>query len=319
MKKRVGLVVIIMLMCIGFAAISTILIINGNTKVSENTQDFDIYFSKARLDTVDVYNEVISQNKKTITFETNNLSKIGDKSVLEYEVTNNSNDYDAEVSLTCTPTSGEYTSITNELDAKDNIVEARHTTKVRITIKLNKVATEETNEKYTCKLSFTATERDTIGVNLTQFEKDTWATIAVNVKNENTSKYNVGDTKEVDLGELGTHQVRISNMSECTSGETNFETEDKLYLLNAQEVWGNNDYDTSLNSSKQFDYYKISGVTEENSDNAKKIYKNNNSWWWLRSLSSANINSFLGVRSTGIFFYYNADSPSGVSPAFRIA
>ena len=36
----------------------------------------------------------------------------------------------------------------------------------------------------------------------------------------NASKYNVGDTKEVDLGDLGTHTVRISNMSECTNGET---------------------------------------------------------------------------------------------------
>ncbi len=164
MKKRVGLLVIIMLMCVGFAAISTTLIINGNTKVSENTQDFDIYFSKARLDTVDVYENVISQDKKTITFETNELRKIGDTSALTYEVTNNSNNYDAEVSLTCTPTSGEYTSITNELDAKDNIVEARNTAKGRVTIKLNKVTTEEVNEKYTCTLSFTALEKTGLGV-----------------------------------------------------------------------------------------------------------------------------------------------------------
>ena len=36
----------------------------------------------------------------------------------------------------------------------------------------------------------------------------------------NTSKYNVGDTKKVDLGSFGTHTVRISNMSKCTNGET---------------------------------------------------------------------------------------------------
>ena len=164
MKKRVGCVVIIMLMCIGFASISTTLVINGNTKVSENMQDFDIYFSKARLDTVDVYNKVISQDKKTITFETNELKAINQTSILTYEVTNNSNNYDAEVGLTCTPTSGEYTSITNELDAKDNIVEARNTAKGRVTIKLNKVTTEKVNEKYTCTLSFTAVEKTELGV-----------------------------------------------------------------------------------------------------------------------------------------------------------
>ena len=42
-----------------------------------------------------------------------------------------------------------------------------------------------------------------------------------------------------------------------TSGETNFKTQAKLYLLSAQEVWNGNDYDTS----KQLDYYKNQGVT----------------------------------------------------------
>ena len=36
-------------------------------------------------------------------------------------------------------------------------------------------------------------------------------------KQKNTSKYKVGDTKEVDLGSFGTHTVRISNMSACTT------------------------------------------------------------------------------------------------------
>ena len=32
--------------------------------------------------------------------------------------------------------------------------------------------------------------------------------------------YTVGDTKTVDLGDLGTHTVRLANTSECTNGET---------------------------------------------------------------------------------------------------
>ena len=45
------------------------------------------------------------------------------------------------------------------------------------------------------------------------FAEDSWNTIASNVKAGNTSKYNIGDTKEVDLGTYGKHKVRISNMS----------------------------------------------------------------------------------------------------------
>ena len=51
------------------------------------------------------------------------------------------------------------------------------------------------------------------------FAEDSWNTIANNVKAGNTSKYNVGDTKEVDLGTYGKHTLRISNMStpdECS-------------------------------------------------------------------------------------------------------
>ena len=45
------------------------------------------------------------------------------------------------------------------------------------------------------------------------FVEDSWNTIASNVKAGSTSKYKVGDTKEVDLGTYGKHKVRISNMS----------------------------------------------------------------------------------------------------------
>lgn len=52
------------------------------------------------------------------------------------------------------------------------------------------------------------------------FSSDGWGTIIYNIKKGNTSAYNVGDTKEIDLGELGKHTVRIANMStpeECNT------------------------------------------------------------------------------------------------------
>ena len=55
------------------------------------------------------------------------------------------------------------------------------------------------------------------------FSTDSWKTILANVKVGNFSKYNVGDTREVDLGTTyGTHTLRVANTStpsECsTSG-----------------------------------------------------------------------------------------------------
>ncbi len=392
MKKKSMLIIAILLMSIGFAAISTTLIINGNAKVSENNEDFSVIFTAASIDGTDVYSTAVDDTKKTITFTTSELKTLNQTSILTYEVTNNSSNYDANVTVTCVPkdgTTAKYTSIKNKLDDDATVVKAKETLNGTLTVTLNKTATEEVSEEYTCKLEFNAVERNTFADGLTQFQKDDWATIAANVKAGSTNQYNIGDTKEVDLGDLGTHTVRISNMSECTtetsetacgfvvefadiiteqkfnntnknvggwkdsklrtyingtiyntlpsdlqnviattkvisghgstSGETNFETQDKLYLLNAQEVWNGNSYDTSVGTSKQLDYYKNQGVTASSYAGAKKQYNGSNSYWWLRSARSTFTNGFLRVHDNGYWSTNGASNSDGVSPAFRIA
>ena len=51
------------------------------------------------------------------------------------------------------------------------------------------------------------------------FATDSWDVISKAVK-ENNYPYQVGDTKEIDMGELGTHTVRVANTTPCTNGET---------------------------------------------------------------------------------------------------
>ena len=65
-----------------------------------------------------------------------------------------------------------------------------------------------TDYKFECMSTSTVTSLPS-----KSFAEDSWNTIASNVKAGNTSKYNIGDTKEVDLGTYGKHMVRISNMS----------------------------------------------------------------------------------------------------------
>ena len=166
MKKKGMLVVAIILMSIGFAAVSTTLIINGNAKVNENTDDFSVIFTKATLDGIDVYNEVTSQDKKTITFRSKDLKKLNDTSVLTYEVTNNSSNYDAEVKINCgvkENTTAKYTSIKNELENNVTVVKAKESVNGTLTVTLNQTTTEEITEEYTCTLEFKAVERDTLG------------------------------------------------------------------------------------------------------------------------------------------------------------
>ena len=116
-----------------------------------------------------------------------------------------------------------------------------------------------------------------------------------------------------------------------TSGETNFTSTDKLYLLAPGEVWSNwktntsegPSYDTAKGLTRTLDYYTAQGVTISNYSGAIKKNGSSAAVWWLRAaLSDAN-SSFFSVGSSGV---WRRDSASttftgttfGVSPAFRI-
>ena len=149
MKKKSMLIIAILLMSIGFAAISTTLIINGNAKVSENNEDFSVIFTAATLDGKNVYNSVVDDTKKIITFETSELKTLNQTSILTYEVTNNSSNYDAEVNVTCVPKTGttaKYTSIKNTLENDATVVKAKTSVNGTLTITLNKTSTESVTE-----------------------------------------------------------------------------------------------------------------------------------------------------------------------------
>ena len=394
MKRKSIIAVTILLLAIGFAAISTTLIINGSTKVGENTDDFSVIFTAASLDGTDVYKSVISEDKKTITFETSDLKTLNQTSVLNYEVTNNSANYDAEVNVNCKVkdnTTARYTSIKNELEGNATVVKAKTSLNGTLTVNLEKVATEEVREEYVCTLTFNAVERNELGQGIPDpisFTTDSWETIQKAVQTGNTGVYNVGDTKTIELTNFGTHTLRIANNTECTtetsetacgfviefadcisetimnstntnvgswkastmrtylnntiysslpsdlqnvivstkvitghgSAETtNSETQDKLYLLSAKEVWGTAQDDTVNTETRQLDYYKNQGVTATSYAAAIKKYNGSAIFWYLRSPYSGNDSAFIRVGSLGNWSGSGASGSNHVSPAFRIA
>ena len=226
------------------------------------------------------------------------------------------------------------------------------------------------------------------------FSTDSWKTIAKAVKNNNISKYNVGDTKTVDMGSYGTHTLRIANTttpSECstagfsqtacgfvlefadiityhkmndtdtnvggwlatsmrtfvnndiynaipselknaiidttvvsghgsTSGETNFTSTDKLYLLAPKEIYTNfsSSYDTAKDLTRTLDYYTSIGVTTSNYSEAIKKNGISASIWWLRAATTSSTYSFLSVYDNGGWANEPASISRGVAPAFRL-
>ena len=108
-----------------------------------------------------------------------------------------------------------------------------------------------------------------------------------------------------------------------TSGETNFTSTDKLYLLSTAEVWAQGssntiEYDTARDVTRQLDYYKKLGTSTSNYSGAIKKNGTSTSAWWLRSANSNNNYNFSLVIYNGDYTGDFAYSTHGVSPAFRL-
>ena len=107
------------------------------------------------------------------------------------------------------------------------------------------------------------------------------------------------------------------------SGETNFTSTDKLYLLSTAEIWAQGSsntisYDTARDVTRQLDYYKNLGTSTSNYSGAIKKDGTITSDCWLRSARSSSGGSFYYVSANGSSNSSTAISTKGVSPAFRI-
>ncbi len=160
-SKRIAVILSVLILVIGFAAVTTTLVLNGGLLISES-DDFKIIFTEAILDGKKD-NSLISSDKKTITFESQELLDLNDKTTLEYMVANTSRNYDANVSVNCSISSdtNEYVYVRN--NPSEMIVEAGTSKKGTIEVELIKVLTESKEVSLTCELVSTPIERDSLG------------------------------------------------------------------------------------------------------------------------------------------------------------
>ncbi len=231
-KKRNIVLTLIVLLAIGFASVSSVLVINGLLAIGENSEDFKIIFTSASIDGTK-RNDVISEGKTEISYGTKVLSLIDEQSVLEYEATNTSRNYDADVQIVC-----------NIVDEDSNIIEgeneyvdmtytpksmsllAGETKQGSITAKLKKAVTEPMDINIKCTLTGTAKERDELGDEITTTTTTTSATTieptkectisdsTVYIFNQWTLKDNDcnGDISNGDLITVGSESFYVYNI-----------------------------------------------------------------------------------------------------------
>ena len=194
MGKKNGFTLVELLAVIAILAILMIIalpnVINMYNKARKET-----FLTEARTLYKEAEKKYISDSingntVKTINSKTNKLDLTGNKMDYDIELDNEGNITNFKVYDGTYCISGKFSDI-SELDV-DKVVEGE------------------------CKIEEEVIE--TIS-----FEYDSWDTVIKAVKNGNTSNYEVGDTKELDLGINGRHMVRIANMStpsECN--DSNF-------------------------------------------------------------------------------------------------
>ena len=166
MKKR-NVMILVFMLVIGFASVTSTLVIRGNLNIGYN-EDFSSSVVYTRAETEDGTAE-INQNDKNITFETKRLENVSETATLEFDVTNKSRNYDASVTINCGLTEefksySEYVRIDTDLLSPFELVSGSTKTG-QVTVEMIKAFNEELTKdiQFECKLIATPEERETLG------------------------------------------------------------------------------------------------------------------------------------------------------------
>lgn len=159
MKNKRLLYLVLLFIVVGIAAVTTNVIGNISTKINPNPEDFNVYFSTAKVNGTTNNDVITAEDTITIASE---LTAIGDTYTLDYTIANQSSNYDAKVTVTCTE-STDYLTISNTLDTATNI-EAKKSREGKLLIQLKKsyAGDSEVKQTVTCTLNTEAVERTTL-------------------------------------------------------------------------------------------------------------------------------------------------------------
>ncbi len=201
MKKR-NIMILVFMLVIGFAAVSTTLVINGNLNIGYNEENFSSSVVYTRAETEDGTAE-INQDDKNITFETNKLENVNQTATLEFDVTNKSRNYDASVTIKC-GLKENFESFSEYLNIETDIVspfrlESSETKTGKLVVTLKKAYDKalETTAEIECKLVAEPLERDTLGDEYVLVYEDPILNGADPVIKENLVPVTIADNGEV--------------------------------------------------------------------------------------------------------------------------
>ena len=177
---KMGILAVVLLLAVAFAAVTTTLDIGGNFSIGKNNDEFDenvIFASAEGVAPYLVVNGVkqeestvtLSENNKAITFTTDKFTNKGDNVELHYWVKNESANYSAKLSAvscriqTNDETNEKYLEVTEGKEHDDVVLATGETTDKANTVKVELAKTyigdDEPEYTVTCTINATGVEK----------------------------------------------------------------------------------------------------------------------------------------------------------------
>lgn len=129
-KIKLFIPIVLLFMVIGFATVSKTLSINTNIEMLGDLSDFSVYYSRALVNGEE--DPTIITSSKGLDFS-GILDKVGTTYIVEYDVTNASASFDADISMNCTGNTV-YFEVSNVFDTSTHLG-ARQTRTGTLTLK----------------------------------------------------------------------------------------------------------------------------------------------------------------------------------------
>ena len=273
---RASIISMTILLTIGFASITSNVTINNEAKIAPNTNDFNVYFSKASTD--ESGSVVISDDKKSITFNSKNLVIRGSTALLRYEITNDSSQYDANIVVNYHITGSsdgndysEYYTITQTgfKSGESTLLPGKETKEGQVIITLDKLSLDGVQVYFTMNIDINAVERTEEAVKLEDPSCDYL-------------------TETCNLTTIG-NEVRIGTEHFYTIGNNRLLSK---YNLNV----GNNLQDgiEGIQNENSIGYNSDSSTMDENNYYPSTLGFSTTNYWYEKKRLGANIKSTYG-------------------------
>ena len=239
-KRKVRYLILVLLLLfisIGYSYLNSTLNITGTSTINNPTWDIHWENVEVKTGSVSATTPTIDTNKTTVNYSVT-LTIPGEYYEFTVDAVN-AGTIDGMVSVVSNKLNGtEITTLPNYLEysvsysdgvsiAQNHLLESGTSEKYKVHVGYKKdiSVSDIPSTAQTLNLSFSVTyvqaDANATEKPVPSFGNDSWETIVNNVKNNKIpSYYTVGSTKEVDMGTLGTHTLRIANKSTLTECST---------------------------------------------------------------------------------------------------